>query len=454
MLESWTLEEERQRRIAVEKVRSERIENVIKRLREEGWGEELDKLTEQRMKGLCTLEAVDKAVPLTENAWKGMREDVTKFMEFLQVCRLEDEWSCAVSKRLQWLQGIVDAHNLSSGGHCGESDLLAEFSDIALFPKLRTLLDKPPTDNVTEETLAKACEGALPALQEAWMREHEQYFIGLVKQKMRASALPDRSMLSLAIVTFKCKRCLNQDMRWPYVLTHACGHPGLRYFPPHPSDDRKKLEYRDIVDFFCAQRTLRLTHSHEYELEAQLASAAVEDVIRVCGYDPLTVSYAEMRDCKVRIYCTICAVPSVGFAQAFDWQNALHHSVPRCDTHGLGWGPLQIARSTKWAALDPEDTAMVLPLENAVRVSGSELSDGLYRCALCPYETRKSIWSHFRSAHKGKTPEIGTNFYIHPSSGNGKHYPIWVYPEYDRDDPTAAKDVKNGSAIFSPRLFQ
>ncbi|KAL7281778.1 hypothetical protein ACG7TL_005101 [Trametes sanguinea] len=447
-LQSWSVEEEQQRRIVLERVRTERIEDVLKRLRDEGWGAELDKLTANRMKGLRALQIVDKAVPLTENAWQGMRKAVTVHMEFLRACRLEDEWFYAVSKRLQWLKDIVVAHNLASRGHWGGSDLLAEFSDIALFPELRTLLDGPTNTVVTQESLAKACEGALPALQDVWMRQHEPSFIQLVKQKPRMSSLPDSSILSLAIVTFKCKRCLNENMRWPYVLTHACGHRRL------PHNSRTKLTYRDIVDCFCERRGLRRPHRRKYEFEVQLASTAVEEIIRVCGYDPLMATYAELRDSKVRIYCTICAVPSVGYAEAFDWQNAVHHSVPRCDTHGFGWGPLQIAKSTKWAVLGPEDTAMVLALENARRMEGSGLSDGLYRCTLCSHEASRFMWSHFRSAHKGKTPEIGKNFYIHPSSGNGKHYAIWVYPEYDRDDPSAVKDVENGSAIFSPRLFQ
>ncbi|KAI9068286.1 hypothetical protein FKP32DRAFT_1642714 [Trametes sanguinea] len=453
-LEPWALPEEQERRTKLEQVRSKRFEDVLKRLREAGWGEELDKLTAMRMRRLREHEDVYKTVPLSEHAWAEIREAVNKHMESLRTCRLKEEWRPFVDSRLQWLQEIFMAHNLSVGGHGERTDLLAEFSDIALFPQLRTLLEAPMTDGITKETLEKTCEGALPALQKEWIREQEPYFLGLVKQEPRVSSLSDASMLSLAIVTFKCKKCRAVNMRWPYVLAHACGHSDPEYYVQYARDARENLTYRAILASFCAQRQLRLPHILAYDFEVQLATRASEEIIRACGFNPLRTSYAELRDCKVRIYCTICAVPSIGYAEAFDWENAAHHSMPRCDVHGFGWGPSQAAKSTKWAVLGQEDTALILALEAARRVAGTGLPDGLYRCAYCPHQTRKSIASHFSRAHQIDAPEIGKDFYIYPRPGDGTHCSLSVYPEYARTDRTAARDVKRGIAVFSSSLFQ
>ncbi|CDO75652.1 hypothetical protein BN946_scf184941.g5 [Trametes cinnabarina] len=338
-LRGWGTSEDERRRQEIDVIKKKRAEQIIERLREAGWGEELDKMSPRRMSALRRLGIVDKGVPLTDERWEGIRDALMQHMEFVQACRLNREWQAVVLERLRWLQEIVaddtsitsarrDSTDYGMGG-----DLRVEFSDVAMFPELRTLLEAPAAEEIKKEDLAERCIRCLPVLKDKWMRQREAYFNDLVRQAPRATPLPDGLVASLAIVTFTCKRCTCPWIRWPDVSNHHCG----RMEPYYRGDKDDTSSYTEVLTLFCREKHLTLPWHFDPEYEVEFASEATEGVIRLCGYDPLRTSYKEMQDCGVRLYCKTCAVSFDGCLEVYDWQNA---RIP------LWWYPLNVLKGT------------------------------------------------------------------------------------------------------------
>ncbi|KAI9068287.1 hypothetical protein FKP32DRAFT_175704 [Trametes sanguinea] len=483
-IEDFALAEEARRRKRLARIRENRVRTIINRLSKAGWKPELRHMTLERIHDeLCQLDIVYKTVPLTEDAWNGMQAALTDLMNRMRACRLRDEWMAAVRSRLQWLHEVVIDYNLDVGrkkGTAAGSDLRVEFSDVALFHEVRTLLEAPPADDVKKESIAKLCDEMLPTLQERWIQEHQPHFDDLVKQTPRASSLSENALATLAIVTFDCKQCRCKSMRWPHVLAHNCERAliatPIRWIT-YKKDSENPPSYTDILASFCHEHQLTPPCRPELSLKVRFAPESTEDMIRACGYDPLTATYAELRDCGVRLYCSVCAVPSVGYAETYNWQNATCHSQSHCGAEGHGW---EVERDTallsNWKILDAESTALVVALEAAERQAGRRaFMDEVYQCMRCSDQASRSIVFHCmqfvfpsnpflpsnsslsfdRRVHQVQKPEIGRDFYVVPKVEDGVwHDPILVYHENARANRKAARDVKRRIAVFSPSLFQ
>ncbi|OSD06736.1 hypothetical protein PYCCODRAFT_1474173 [Trametes coccinea BRFM310] len=462
-IEHFAHSEEERRRKELTEIRKVRVQSIIDRLRVGGWEEELDSMTESRMRQLCRLDIVYRTVPLTESAWNDMQKPLTEFMELTRAHRL---WLAAVRLRLRWLQDIAKEYNFSIGrrkgpGGSAGSDMRVHFSDIATLHEVRTLLEAPVADDVKQESIAKLCDDMLATLPEKWIQQQQPLFDDLVKQTPRASTLSDGALATLAIVTYNCTECNCKGLRWPHVLAHTCGLEApvpRKTYNDHPEEP---LTFLDILKLFCAEHGLIPPCRRELSFKVRFAPEITETMIRACGFDPLKATYAELRDSGVRLYCNMCAVPAIGYIEVYDWQNAMCHSHLGCGTKGRhGRRPYREASAAgNWRILDAETTALVVALEAARREAGTgrPFTDELYQCIRCDTKTCKSIIFHCVQVHQVEEPKIGRDFYVVPRVEDGVawHDAILVYPEDAlRTNRKAARDVAQGIAILSPVLFR
>ncbi|KAI0355609.1 hypothetical protein OH77DRAFT_1520716 [Trametes cingulata] len=413
--------------------------SIVERLKTEGWADEIRKMRVDQLEKLYKLDDVNKPIPLTEDDWNDMKQRLFTHMEAVRTARLQVERYRLTVARLEFVRQVVAAYEDSLGPRDDMSDLRAEFADLAQLAIFRDLVEAP-LEGITKESFYEL-RNVIPALQEEWYSKRKSEFEELVRK--RRNLRTDVEPLSLAIVSFDCKRCNRQKMRWPNVLAHRCGR-GVDYTP-------ESRAYMHAVLDVCKTYHLPGPWRRPSAFEVSFAPADVEDVIRMCGYDPLRVTYEELQT-GIRLYCKICSVPSLGYMVVYDWTNAASHLRPLCDVRDTVFGPPADVKAKKWTILDAEHTAKVLAVEAARRAAG-DVPNAIFGCTRCRYRSRGFPESHCVGVHNIKCPRIGQDFYLHPETEFASQ-PITIYPEDARGDRTAAKDVKRGHAFFSPSLFK
>ncbi|KAI0769765.1 hypothetical protein BD413DRAFT_613782 [Trametes elegans] len=443
-IQPWVHNESERKHAEREAIRETRKADIVAALGQLGWAKELSKMDEWQSRTFFSMEVFHVAEPLSDAAWDRMVGDLTAQLKDIRDRRFEAERLQATTHRLQMLRAVVEEHESSAGARNFESDLRAEFADIALRPLLRKLVEAPTTDVVAKDDFAKVCKG-FAALQSEWLSDREREFGQLIGNVSETESRPCGDLVALAVVTFGCKDCKRAGMRWPHVLAHRCGRA-------NPDDVSHSMgQYVQVLGRICDGKDIPYPWRRSPPFKAEcLSDSAILKLVRAVGCDPSTTTHEEIENCRLRFYCTICAVPSVGYMEVYDWWTVPLHLRPRCN---LALTPFGDAKPrTKWKILDKEQTSAVIRAEAKQHAAGDVPSD-VFGCTRCRFRYRGLPQSHCAQAHGIGRPKVDKDFYLHPDSGGAGHAPIVVYPDDVREDRIAQKDVSNGRAIFSPWLF-
>ena len=311
-------------------------------------------------------------------------------MEEMRALRIKDERKALFMHRLRIWKRIVREYEDSLGPRNPTSDLQAIFSDLALMPPVRDLILIPDISDAHLEAELLKLRDTIPQMQEQWYHECEQQLSSLVRTNETAAAQrAGISPASLAVITFTCWNpgCEREGLRWPNILAHRCGR-GVSY-----TSKRGSRTYQKAVMTLCDSRTYPWHYCPPFI--ARVVSKAAQDRLRLrSGCDPYAMSYAAVQDAGVRLYCTRCAVPSVGYLEVYDWESAVSrlltpteyasitgthstqplHGRPRCG-------------GNSWAVLDPENTAVAIAHEKSRRMAGN-VPNPIFGCTHCDYRSR------------------------------------------------------------------
>lgn len=119
----------------------------------------------------------------------------------------------------------------------------------------------------------------------------------------------DIDPLALAVASFCCTVCKRAEMRWPAVLAHRCARP---------KSETGKM-FAQQLDALCVERELPLGWGGTQAIFKANRNMAKECVtIRACGLDPRRATVEDMEQCAVRLFCKVCAVPAVGYLEAYN----------------------------------------------------------------------------------------------------------------------------------------
>ncbi|KAI0675150.1 hypothetical protein C8Q78DRAFT_1162389 [Trametes maxima] len=433
-LKTWKVNQASTRATELEDIKRARYESIVKRLREEGWGEEIDKMTPHIVYDLIHHKAVRKAQKLTEGGWQSIKHDVLTHMESVRATRLDCEWVALIRTRLGFLCDILTEYEASLGRITTPSELQAGFADIAMMDPFRGLVEAPLSKDVTLQDF-RELHDAIPEAMATWYHDREEEFLALVPEEIKA---PDgTSPLKLAIVSFECRSCGRSDMRWPAVLAHNCER--TCYY----LGDR----YRCAVARISMSRGVRGIRKLDkiFAFSKRRASLAC-GVIEACGRAPDVVTHEEMDRCRARLVCMSCSpITMRGYRMAQNWTKAIAHKYHRYECPG----------EPEWVLLNAQDTEKVLEHE-AVHLP--PVFDGprcVYRCTRCRHRDYAIPAEHCLTAHGVTTPVVEEDYYIHPDAVQSTSFAIRVYPAIDKggfDVDGADRDVSQGLAIYSSTI--
>ncbi|KAI0689357.1 hypothetical protein C8T65DRAFT_672976 [Cerioporus squamosus] len=382
---------------------------VEQRLRDEGWGRELDWRDGAALGHIKTMQSVRKAEKLSDRAWTTIRKDAIKVLEKHRNYRLCAERVEELQPRLALLSSLFEQWERAQNPRTADTDWHPTFADLALMPPFRDCIDVSAETAFEDDTLLKM-QILFPELVATWREERKADFLKMITDAL-GSVPDDVDPLSLAVATLDCTRCSYKSMRWPQFLAHQCAR--RRQFLFFMTDDTRTL-YGQAVLAACN----RLSRSYMWDSKAFVFNPSLDrtrSAIEACGKDPNTVTYEDMESCDVRVVCSECR----RHCQVLDWKMAARQET---------------SCSGSFQVLNAEDTAKALELE-AFQLSlavQTRLEDTslVYGCRRCRYRGDLSdIGKHCSSNHGIRAVRIDVDYYLHTDIRPCMPTPIRIYPQ-------------------------
>ncbi|TFK91793.1 hypothetical protein K466DRAFT_514748 [Polyporus arcularius HHB13444] len=429
----WVGDQDARKSAELSLLRDGRIQEVEQRLRDEGWGKDLDWHDGAALGIIKAMKSVCRPHKLTDRAWSTIRKDATQVLEKHRDYRLCEERVNELQPRFTLLFGVValwlKAHDPP---WTAETDWYPSFADFALMSAFRDSIDVPAETEFQDDALLKM-QSHIPDLVNTWREECKAAILKIITDGL--GSLPNSAdPLSLAVATLDCVFCSYKGLRWPQVLAHRCLR-GRRNLDP---DAAAKNPYRQAV--LIARD--RLETWYMWDSEAFVFNPSLKRtraVIEACGKDPDTATYEEMERCGLRVFCSDC----LRHCEALDWKMAVRH---------------QTGCSASFKLLNAEDTAKALELEafQWSQPANAPLRDAntVYGCRHCHYRaTGKYINWHSAMEHFIEDVTIDAKFdvdyYVHTDNEPYMPTPIRIYSQGRRQ----ASKLATNAAVEEKAAF-
>ncbi|KAI5900837.1 uncharacterized protein SCHCODRAFT_02683636 [Schizophyllum commune H4-8] len=199
--EEWVKEQERKRKADELRIREERREAILERLKELGWFEEANHWESER--SFKAHAFVAKAEPLTDEDWNENRAELIRFVEKLKEKRLAEDRRRTLHKRYT---SLAQVHKVFLKEQLRRSlDLLPSIGDLVTFDEVTRLIEGTPIkqDLPWQDMRALIDELAETRFPE-WRTVREDELVGLINAADTERARPaTRADLKLAATVFK-----------------------------------------------------------------------------------------------------------------------------------------------------------------------------------------------------------------------------------------------------------
>ncbi|KAI0957121.1 hypothetical protein AcW1_005615 [Taiwanofungus camphoratus] len=431
--EIWLASRARSRAVELDGIRNMRLETIVSRLRELGWGEDLDILQRNRYFPLIRHPHVRQAKELTDRVWQNIRGDMEALMEKVRTRRHEDERKDLLRARLKMLLCMI------SGLHLQTRRTLADeykpaFVDYAIMPKFRQIVEAPSNDSITINNFL-AHRDLVPELDAQWQAGTKAQLANLIKEKID---VPENvEPLDLAVAYFKCDNC-QALARYPQVIAHKClrssgsewamfeellhSVAGSQHGDPY---ERLAVSVGHISRWSCNNLTIDST----MEL--------VQGILLACGKDPRTTTRQEMDNLDVRL-CQR-SFDGRGIKKVMHWRTAastlkvlLLYSYIRFQVHikyALDYVEME---DLIWDVANEDETRVAKQLEANCH---ARLSRDYWCCSLCTnwdgrYRNMTFIREHLQTKHSIEDPSTENgDMYFHPDGDDGPPPKVLLIPE-------------------------
>ncbi|RPD57601.1 hypothetical protein L226DRAFT_610638 [Lentinus tigrinus ALCF2SS1-7] len=425
-------------------LRDERVDAVLEKLRAEGWGDEVDRMSEQAISRLASLDGVNRPTKLTERSWKSIRDAVFELMEKVRADRLEAEFNHMIKARLPYLKAVLFEY-IHSQWLLDRKNVPVTYAsvlDCALFPEVRAVL-ADDSEDVTKESIMAKLTDLIPPLVMKWMEERKNEFRSFVRAGLSgtdAASAPEP--LDLALVAFKC-HCHSsngQRIRFPEVLHDRC----FRDPTTRPSNDPYERAVAALsVPYHMVPVVERLYQTRDSIVDTRYLLR--REVIKACGMDPDTVTIAEMDACDARLRCRLCG--TLARQEIHNWRTAQEHGLQRHE--GYGMAETDTVRGY-WERVPEEYAAQARALEVSIvkqnREKGKYPNENLV-CAWCwsspnnEYEMK----AHMAQRHDITQPQLDVDWFL-----DTQPFSVWMYSPIFADFKSTEKaQVDAGVAFFA-----
>ncbi|KAH8099253.1 hypothetical protein BXZ70DRAFT_1009070 [Cristinia sonorae] len=386
----WYENRKESRSQELDEIRRGRLMAVVEKLRELGWGEELDVMAGHDYVGLSRLNVVRQAKALTDRTWANIRKTVEEHMAIAKAARLLVVRKALLKERLKLLQARVHTWRQTFDG------LFPHVRDFAALPEVVVIVDAPSEVSVTTDSF-DILEPILPELVDKWRKSAEEALEKNLKS-YTSECDGDVEPLSLAkMVLFSCQRC-RAARPYPEMLTHCCHFYGCF------SDEVSGDVYHTSANSAYQGKPWNPSNWRP-------VSAVLGRLVDLCNKEPARTTSAEMDAFDARFVCEHC--DTGGVMTVMTWRTAAHHVLQR---HG-GHSP----SGFKLANNEHSAAAKTLELAAADKtLARLDMKLGLgWCCPQCPFkqfESKRAVTNHLAHEHGKTEGYTDADYYRHPDS--------------------------------------
>ncbi|EIW59858.1 uncharacterized protein TRAVEDRAFT_47159 [Trametes versicolor FP-101664 SS1] len=322
-MHKWEIKEGKERRFA----------DIKARLRQEGWGKELDNMSAHDIVQMSKLPFI------RQSDWPKVMGVLEDRLTKARMYRTQDEYRDVLRARLDALRAAIVKH----------CDQLPQTSsiitatpapiDFAYMRKCRVILDLPLSETVTADHFASV----VPDLVTRWNKDVKKQLTRYIRRYIpRTPTGVDPLGLAIAVFTC-CDSSTASDMRYPAILNHRCLRRAQLKIPSAQDD----LYSRVLMQPTTRAEWLALYYHADDEnppptsdvpfdasrlKEGRAASAAIEHLRRIVsalGLDAKRATIDELKACGGSLRCTnskcepACSKGVV--KRAYDWAAAFKH---------------------------------------------------------------------------------------------------------------------------------
>ncbi|KDQ60883.1 hypothetical protein JAAARDRAFT_31885 [Jaapia argillacea MUCL 33604] len=398
-------------------IRQSRKEAIENKLREEGYGTELDEMDFRQQRAFDGHPSVKPSKFLTERGWASIKDGMIEFMELIRVERLQrlrkEQLKCReriATKLLEEYLLTIPATQICPGS-----------SSLVFMEPFRTIITSPSDVDVTPESFSDA-KAQLPSLVAEWRQSVNQELLALFqsepskkpkskKSKSKSKSKPthstvvitpeDESKLSLATTFFTCSNCTHEVIDYERATAHECmsKYYRVRECMDHDPETRDLIEDLRIAPWTTAGNPLSIS---------QRDSTFAAVLLQLCGKDPAVTTAAEMEELDPRFECTHCTNKHIpGGHHLMTWHCAIYHC-----RHGCAAG-----NATNFKLADEETTAKCKALEAA-----QNFWQRAYQCTTCKMALHpQSINNHMSDSHG--IQEVMRSHYRRAADGSIGRFP-------------------------------
>ncbi|KAG6836736.1 hypothetical protein H0H93_004142 [Arthromyces matolae] len=253
------------------------------RLTAEGWGDELNSLSNwehHRIPG------ADKAEELNERIWKKIRPEATAYLQRKHAEVLARNRRYLVERRMHLFK-LVYTQYLKD--HSNPSPVI-RFADLCVQEPFLSLIFTTPA--TTEVTLGdfEAKQSHISGISQVWFESRSRELKDLLP--------PELPSLDLAVAIFRCVWC-KKPISFPRMLRHYCliiGHDGFK-----PANNNA-----DIYEYFTHSMDKPWNFGGNQVLFDKTTSDHAQDVVALCGAEPLKATATFMDELDCRLECLRC----------------------------------------------------------------------------------------------------------------------------------------------------
>lgn len=383
-------------------LRASRYDDVLAKLQETGWGEEVANMTYSERRKFRSLSAVRQPRALTDRSWKLAAPSIIKIMQAIRARRLQMlEHRNSLRERLEALDRSLLGLSLKV---CPAQ--LAELQTSRGIARIREIA-RDPQSEIGEYQYSQFMEkiGSIETIATGWTNR-DVNLCALVSQKVSERHLHcDAAVepLSLAVAAlYRCKTRPHLGHVYPPI--HACKH-----YPQLTESDS------------CGTRPVEIAGKRFRDPTSFVpAFEELVPIIEKCGFSPARATIANMNNSQVRLACTRCWSLPRPVLPVMSWFAAFVHCRPASSACSIGDLCQLIASDGLKAAIIEAEQVYV---ENS---RSRSLHFNEYSCLHCSQPSAREqsmqyIVEHVRSMHR----------IIEPRNGEA-YWPVWETAEcYD-----------------------
>ncbi|KAL0066954.1 hypothetical protein AAF712_005943 [Marasmius tenuissimus] len=311
--EFWRNEMIADREEELDEMRSERADEIIARLAEDGW-DELD-LEEFRNTHHCDLYRPER---INEYNWES------------QKARFTDDLRTIQDKRLRKKRHRLLLATFSSYCEQQTYTVYLPIGDLLLSSaKITKLLGEGTPEKAVETVYSEMVKAEVPRANRKWIRRVEKQLLRVLRMVLPNTGIEAvRSLLTV----FRCLVC--RSLLWyPKVLVHGCFSKGWADWKEH----RKQQDEEGLLNLDSWSKSFDLIWRYRLGLwlldPAKIvyepdASNHMDNILSLCGINPESVSVEELEVEDPFLECLECGKGDFRFI--IGWTQAMSHPHQDC----------------------------------------------------------------------------------------------------------------------------